>query len=216
MKIGILFLFFILSILILPLVISVDIDDIQEQVNKIQDVKDKYSDTSYWNEKWDYLGKEWKNILMKNKFVTILDGFFTKISVVFQILFGVPYSMSFVLLGIVFLWIFVFLEIGRIFNLFEKTHGLIAYLISAGFAIFLAQLKLFESLILLAGQFIFSFESLFMKIILFCLVIGAFIFLNHFIGILIISFKKDIEKQEKEEEKLNRWTLKKIVEIYKK
>ncbi len=215
MKKRILFLFFVLSILILPLIISVSIDNVQGQMNQIQDAKDKYSDTNYWNEKWDYLGKEWKNIFMKNKIIAFLDAFFTKTSFVFQILFGVPYSMSLVLFGIVFLWLVVFIEVGRIFNVYEKTQGFIAYLISTIVAVFLAQLKLFESLVLLIGQFIFSFESTFIRVILFCLVVLGFIFLNHFNKLLINSLKKDKEKQEKEEEKLNRWTLKKIVEIYK-
>ena len=199
----------------MPLIISVSIDNVQGQMNQIQDAKDKYSDATYWNEKWDYLGKEWKNIFMKNKIIAFFDNFFTKISFIFQILFGAPYSMSLVFFGIIFLWLVVFIEVGRIFNVYEKTQGFIAYLISTIVAVFLAQLKLFESLVLLIGQFIFSFESTFIRVILFCLVVLGFIFLNHFNKLLINSLKKDKEKQEKEEEKLNRWTLKKIVEIYK-
>src|SRR3989338_3842042 len=48
--------------------------------------------------KWDYLAREWKNIFLKNKFVSAIDSFFTKISIVFRILFGMEYSMSLVLL----------------------------------------------------------------------------------------------------------------------
>src|SRR3989338_6576000 len=64
--------------------------------------------------KWDYLAREWKNILLKNKFVSAIDGFFTKISFVFRILFGMDYSMSLVLLIAIILWFYFLINLLQI------------------------------------------------------------------------------------------------------
>ena len=55
--------------------------------------------------KWDYLGREWQTIFLKNKYVAIVDNFFKKNPKVFFILFGTPYSLSLTLLLIIALWL---------------------------------------------------------------------------------------------------------------
>lgn len=173
------------------------------------------TDTSKWNEKWDYLAKEWKAMLLKNPIIKTADSFFTSISKVFKFVFGVPYSMSLVLFGIIFLWLVFLLEMGRIFSVFEKTQDF-AYLISAVLAVILANLKVFEYLSLLIGRFIFSSESIFGRFISLCLVIGGVFLLSYLVGFIVKLIKKDIKKQKKEEDDLDRWTFKKFLEGYRK
>ena len=94
-KIGVLFIctFLILSFTQLFNIQAQDMgdleDQIQEGVDRIEDAKGIFDEG-----KWDYLGREWKEILLKRKFVSAIDGFFTKISILFKILFGEPYSLS--------------------------------------------------------------------------------------------------------------------------
>ena len=59
--------------------------------------------------KWDYLSREWKSIFLKNKLVSAIDGFFTKISFVFKGIIGIEYSMSFIFLFGVIIWITIFI-----------------------------------------------------------------------------------------------------------
>ncbi len=99
----IVFAFFILVLLFVPFILSDVATTLEQNVQTAQNVKDtidKSSDTQYWQEKWDYLGNEWKTIFLKNPVVAAFDSFFTQISIVFEVLFGVPYELSFALLGI--------------------------------------------------------------------------------------------------------------------
>src|SRR3989338_10796665 len=44
--------------------------------------------------KWDYLGDRWKEVLLKNKYASAVDGFLKKIDFVFVVLFGEHYDFS--------------------------------------------------------------------------------------------------------------------------
>src|SRR3989344_4436262 len=77
--------------------------------------------------KWDYLGAEWKTILLKNSIVSKIDGFFKVISPVFTILFAMPYEMSLVLLCIIILWlifwiVFLFQRLSQVFSKYIKAR----------------------------------------------------------------------------------------------
>lgn len=108
-KIGVLFILLLLvfNIIILASVLAedeyTDIPGIPAGLSpeKIEDATNKSV------AKWQYLQKEWKSIILKNKVVSSIDGFFTKISIVFSILFGMPYSMTFTMFVTIVLW-FVF------------------------------------------------------------------------------------------------------------
>jgi len=116
------FVFFVLGILFLNFAVAADpLDGFEDKINQVQDVKEKVEegvekskDQAVWEEKWDYLGKEWPKLMLRNDVVLKLDGFFSKFSLVFSILFGAPYSMSLVLFFIVFLWLFFFSSIMKI------------------------------------------------------------------------------------------------------
>jgi len=109
--------------------------------------------------KWDYLGKEWRNIMLKNNFVSAMDGFFNKISPVFLVLFGESYSLSLALFVIIILWLIVFVESSRIIKSWGVAKGSYAYIIGLAFAVILAQIKFFNIIVNAAGRLIFSRES---------------------------------------------------------
>lgn len=159
---------FFLSLFISPLVFSEVSDSLEQNMEKAQNVKDtieKSQDTQYWEEKWDYLGNEWKSIFLKNPVVASFDSFFTKISIVFEVLFGVPYSLSLVLVGILFLWIFIFINLVPIINATGFFSKSLSYLVSFGLCIILAQFKTFEVIAILLGRLVFSPEYVWTRLI---------------------------------------------------
>ena len=48
-------------VLILQNVYSQSLDDVEDKVDDLEDKVDTYSEQDYWEDKWDYLGKEWKS-----------------------------------------------------------------------------------------------------------------------------------------------------------
>src|SRR3989344_1327612 len=167
------FLFLLLIGIFVSLVTAQDFGDVGDNLEKraeqLEETKEKieeYTDKDYYQEKWDYLGKEWKSILLKNKFVSTMDSFFTRISIVFQVFFGVPYALSLVLLGIVFLWLIVFIDAGRIINSWGIVKGGFAYLASAAFAIVLAQIQFFRYIVVLLGRLVFRPEHAVTRILI--------------------------------------------------
>jgi hypothetical protein len=183
----IMFVFFILAIFFAPLIFSDTINSLsstlESNVEKAQVVKDtveKSQDTQYWEEKWDYLGNEWKAIFMKNSVVASLDSFFTKTSIVFEVLFGVPYSMSLVLLGIVLLWVFFLINISRIINASGLLSLGVSYLGGALILIIFAQLKVLESIVILLGRLAFSPEYVWTRLIILFVIFASFGVLSYF------------------------------------
>ena len=105
--------------------------------------------------KWDYLGQNWQVMLLKNKVVASLDSFFTKISIIFVILFGMPYSLSITLLVIILLWIFFFFKFGEIFKDFSAFSEGTSWFIALGLTIILAQLQILKKITQFLGWLLF-------------------------------------------------------------
>ncbi|MBI2124233.1 hypothetical protein HYT92_00420 [Candidatus Pacearchaeota archaeon] len=157
--------------------------------------------------KWDYLAREWKNIFLKNKFVSATDSFFTKISIVFRILFGMEYSMSLVLLIVIILWFYFLINLLQMHRYFSIFSGWVNYIISFGLVIIMAQVKVLEKI----AQF---FVWLILGIISswwFSLIITAVLIV---VLVILYKFNKSFAKQtaanrkrmkiEEEERKLER------------
>jgi len=96
--------------------------------------------------KWDYLAMEWKNIFLKNKFVSAIDSFFTQISIVFRILFGMEYSLSLTLLIVIILWFYFLINIAKILTYFSTFSSSVSFVISLALAVILAQFKVYEKI----------------------------------------------------------------------
>src|SRR3989338_4755365 len=60
-------------------------------IKNISDVGKKLTDEEA---RAGYLKQEWTKLILKNKVLAALNSFFTKISIVFRVLFGMPYSIS--------------------------------------------------------------------------------------------------------------------------
>jgi hypothetical protein len=80
--------------------------------------------------RWEYLQTEWKTILLKNKFISSINSFFTKISIVFKLLFGMDWVFpSLLLFTVVILWIFFLINFSSIIDTFSTFSHWISYAI---------------------------------------------------------------------------------------
>lgn len=188
-------------------------EKLQEGIEKAEDIKEKLEEG-----KWDYLGKEWKEILLKNKFVSAIDGFFTKISFVFRFLFGEAYTLSLTLLLVIILWFYFFFKFSEIFTDYSSFSSTTAMVIGAAFTIILAQIQILRKIIEFFGWLVFSQEAniwrFFIMLGIFLAMIGIY-YLSSYLG---DSFKKSKEEREKRKEKMeksrakvDRGTLRKLV-----
>ena len=160
-------------------------EDIAEKIAKPEE---------FLNEtKWDYLGKEWKNILLKNKVIALIDSFFKKISIVFRALFGMPYSLSMTLFFVIILWLFVFIFIGNLFSKSGIVKTFPAYLIGLAPAVIISQLQILNKIVVATGTFIVSREAKWARIVLTVVAILVLILLFA----ISKTLSKYLEKQRK-------------------
>jgi len=154
-------------------------------------------------EKWDYLGKEWKTILMQNTIVKSIDSFLQKISLVFSILFGTPYSLSLAFFLTIFLWTYLLFVVFNILGntIFSKGTSII---ISLGLIIGMAQLKFLQMPVNLIIGLFFGEKPWWVKLV----IGGAILIILVVVFVLIKTFgKKFAENKQKMEDMKNRLKL---------
>jgi hypothetical protein len=198
-----------ISLLILPLILQVVIAQeappgMPEQLTPegaektIGELKNK-TET-----KWDYLGGEWKNMLLKNRYFSAVDSSLSKISVIFFILFGQPYSFSITLLIIIILWLFFFFKFSEILRVYSAFSSGTSWLISLALVMIMAQLKILKKITEFLGWLVFVKKGVVWNISMIIIIILAFILIYCSSSILAKYKKKQKEKQEKEQEKRER------------
>tara|TARA_Y100000310_G_scaffold301369_1_gene337811 strand:+ start:3620 stop:4315 length:696 start_codon:yes stop_codon:yes gene_type:complete len=115
---------FLLFLLVLSLVSATTIDTsgLEDSVSGVKDqakdIKDKTDELKEFTEedKWEYLGERWKESLLKNRFVAGMDSSLEKISLVFVVLMGQEYELSFTFFFSVVFWIFFFIVLNQSFR----------------------------------------------------------------------------------------------------
>ena len=109
---------------------------------KLQNITEKLTD----KEKRDYLFKEWETLLSKNKYLAPIDAFLKKMSFVFLILFGEPYSLSGILLMIIILWFYFFLKFSEILRDFSPLSSWVSIIIGLAIVFIMAHSGIFRSI----------------------------------------------------------------------
>ncbi|MEK6906856.1 MAG: hypothetical protein AABW81_04520 [Nanoarchaeota archaeon] len=171
-------------------------DTVNDNLDKLEDTQEKVQT------KWDYLGNEWQTVLLKNKFVSAVDGFLTKISFVFMFLFGEPYSLSLTLFMITVLWIYLFFQFSEVLRDFSAFSPTTSNIIGFGLAVILAQVGILKKIVEFFGWIVFSPEASWMRAIILILIIVVLVFLYRFVSALGKTAKKNREEMEKEKGKL--------------
>lgn len=150
--------------------------------------------------KWEYLGKEWRTILLKNKVVSGIDNFLTKISIVFKILFGQPYSLSVALFFVIVLWVIVAKgATGIVKAIFSFMNPWLIRLSGVLIAIALAQSGALAAFIDFIGALIFKQENKWLRAGL--ILVGLFmLFIVYQVEVIIANAIKESKKEQKQKE----------------
>lgn len=209
-KIGILLLgFLVLSIFttILVQVQAQEIPPLPPGIEKLAEIGKNLTDDEA---RRAYFSQEWKEMLLKNKFISEIDSFFTEITILFRIFFGMPYSLSITLFLVIILWIIIALQGAKIVrNGFGIPEG-ISYLIGIAIAITLSQIQLLRRLIVFLTKFIFYRESAWARFIVFVVIIGIFILIYYFGGALSAFLEQRRKKKKGEETETKQKEIKKF------
>lgn len=213
-KKSLLIVIFFLSILFVSILLSIliyaqETPSLPYGVDKLQNISEKLTDEEARRQ---YLSQEWKEILLKNKIVATLDSFFTKNSIVFRILFGMPYSLSLTLFFVIVFWLFI--AIGTA-DLTRKGLGIlegVAYILGIVSAVILAQLQILKGLSTFLIKFIFYPEAAWARFIVFVLVIAILIIIYYFKSALSQALEQRRKKLKEEETEQKQKELKKVTQ----
>ncbi len=148
--------------------------------------------------KWEFLSEQWKEILLKNRFISKIDSFFTKINFIFVFLMSRNYSLSLELFFVFLIWLFTLLSLYAYSSYFfdnDIYRGLIAL---AGTVIF-SWLQIFNILGKGIIRLIFFSErgliSFFTSLLIFVLIF-VYLFLNKMFAARLKEDKEEARKRE--------------------
>jgi predicted PurR-regulated permease PerM len=199
------FVFLIVAVFILPILlqlasaqIGVDLSNPAQVPGQIQETQQQLEKLKNQTE-WQYLGIRIQESLMKNSFIAWMDSSFKSISIVFNILFGMPYSLSITLLFVIALWLIVFIDGGNIIHSHSALSSGASYGISFAFALVFSQLKVFENIVNFAGTLVFAREAWWARMLLVFVIILVLIVLDQGGRYLAKYLKKKKEAKEKAE-----------------
>ena len=214
-KVGVLFLL-LLSVFLIGIV-SANLDDLSdtldEKVESLEDTVDVVENLDETIEtKWDYLGKEWQKVFLQNKVVSSIDRVFQKISIVFEIIFAHPYSLSLTLLCIVLLWFYFFLKFSEILVDYSAFSSGTSNLIAIGLTMLVAHLNILFKVIQFFGWLIFTQEASWMRWLIFLAIITFMIIFYKVSSIFGEVFKESREGLEKEKSKHHMGIIEKYAE----
>jgi len=165
--------------------------------------------------RWEYLGNQWQEILLKNKYLSLLDNTFKKFNFVFFFLFGKDYSLSLALLFIVMLWLFFGVMFYKVMKDFSPFSEPVSFVISLVFTVILSHLKVYSFLsslifkIIFFKQGVWAWTSTAIVILVYFIIL---IYLERIIYVVGRRFKKSKEEKEKWDEKFERQLFRKRVE----
>jgi|SRR3989344_3436237 len=171
-------------------------ENIQDKVDNLQKgIDGAYEFTE--KDKWDYLGEEWQNILLKSEYVSFLDASFKKINFLFFFLFGEDYSLSLTLLFTIILWSFFFYYFNKILNDFSGFSSEVSSIVAFLLVIVSAHIGLYKFISEIAFKIIFFREGVWGWIAML-----IFVLIMITIAILLKSFGEDVKKRREELQKI--------------
>ena len=119
-----------------------DVFGILGEAEGVENVLDEARENIDQN-KWDYLGEQWKEILFRNERIVRIDSFLQGINPFFALVLGTDYSFSLIFIFVIGLWVLflnAFYGISRLFSIFSKYTAFVAALLMT---FVLSHLKIF-------------------------------------------------------------------------
>ena len=163
--------------------------NLEGNVTKIREITER--------DKWDFIGSQWKELLLKNKAVAGIDAFFTKINIVFVVLFAHDWDFSLGLLFVFLIWLFTLLSFVTYARL-KFDNGWTVFLVSLGATLVFAHARIFNYLSNGAVKVFLYKPSAGWRLLILAveiLALFAYLKLNQFIS---KNLKKAKEKRKKE------------------
>ncbi len=195
------FAFFVAFIYLISFAFAIDAGNIQGELqDKIGDLEKNVSKAREFTEKdkWTFIKEQWQGILLKNKYIAGVNGFFTKIDIVFVVLFAHKWELSVEMFFVFMLWIFtfLFLKVNMFFLNVNWEKWVTAFL----GVLALAHLKVFNKLSEGMFKIVFYKDAVLWKTFVF---VGFFVLfvLYYKLGGVIEKWQKK-RKEKKEKEKL--------------
>ena len=165
--------------------------------------------------KWEYLSEKWKETLLKNSAINLIDSSFKKINFVFFFLFGQDYELSLDLFVVFLLWIFFLGMFEQIINGFSTFGRGTSFVVALCLVVIAAHLKFYSFLATLIFKLIFFKEGYWKWVsfaVFFILYLVVMIYLQRVIWVTGRKFKKSQEEKDKWDEKFHRQLFEKKVE----
>lgn len=151
----------------------------------------------------EYLLENWKEIFLKNKAISSIDKFLTKINLVIFALFARDYSFSLEMFFTVIIWFAFLIALEGYADSFIENKGY-AFLAALSSTILLAWLQLYNLIAKHTAKLVFSNTASklfsFFSVLIIIVIICFFIFLNKAIVKKIILDKKEAKVKKLERE----------------
>ncbi len=178
-------------------------DSVVQGVQKVQDFTEE--------DKWEYLAQEWKNLLLKNKYISEVDTFLRRFSFVFVFLFGQPYDFSASLFILVYLWLIILLIFFDVFVTYSAFSKGVSYVFAIALNVILAQVGIYRRLSDLVFKTIFYGEGVWRWVSLAVFIISL-VFILLFIKIILRKVRMEKKTGAEQEQKLHQKVLKETVQ----
>ncbi len=178
---------------------GIDTSGFEEEAGKILNATKTLKNLTEEN-RWEYIGEQWKALLLKNKGFAVVDKTFRNLNFLFFFLFGENYDLSLTLLFAILLWIFFFAMFGKITSSFSTFSEPVSYVVAFCMAVILAHLKFYHLISLILFKIIFfksGIWSFIFLVIFFALYLIVLIFIERIIWKIVRLTKKTKEEQEK-------------------
>lgn len=182
-----------------------EIDKAAEELENKVNTARGFTEAEYW----ENIGVQWKEFLLRNKAVSSVNSFFTKINIVFIILFGMDWSLSANMFFALFFWVIMFFSINRYMASIDK--GGIGFLYSLIIVVLLAQINLFEYVGKWSVALVFYKGSVLWKVLFFLFIIGLFVGFWAFSRSISNFLKKRKEEKEKKKDRKAKETFGKMI-----
>jgi len=202
-------LFFVVFLLLCNFVISSGLDSLKDSIDenakKVTDTKEQIEE-----KKWDYLSEQWGRILLKNKIIAGVDNFFKKINIVFRVLIGEDYSLSFAVFFALALWFYFLINFNVILRDYSFFSSGVSFGLSFCVASLMAQTGIYRVIYGVIFKLLF-YKGGIWSFIWFFILLVIFVFLYKLNKMVALNVKKSKEKFEKEQAKTDRGILHRFV-----
>lgn len=195
-KVGVILIFLLVltSLFVFPNFVSAE-DKLGRDI-PVETFADSFNNSA---SRWDYLTKEWKNIILSNPVAYGINLSFEKISFVFKILIGEEYSLSISIWVIILMWLLIALKAAELFRISKLLKGKFSYLGGFAIAIILAHLQIYRILYDFVGD-LWNSEKLWWVRILIVIVIVALVLLVNYVNGILKKFLNDLDTKAKNQQ----------------